>query len=989
MKVCVYYMYNKHVYMYHSHTHLISIGISRTKRFVTLATAAFIVMLVLFLYGGGYFHSLFFMAHYNFNLEHSKTLPYQSKVFVGRETEMQELLQFVNFSNSDVRIVNIIGSPGFGKSTLAIHVGHRMVENGVIVHYINMAEFPDKNAGQVLCEKVLQSSEISSTHNSVSRLLKWARERYWYNMLILDNCDDTLHQQKEDFQTVVDNIIRHSNNIKILLTSRETTMHLEWFKEYKLYELSTKAACDLLQLKVHENLKQSEREEIAELTGKVPLALQIIGSLLTLHDPPTPTEIINDLRKQPIEILSPQKLPISKQVNSSFSLSYNHLGSRLQKIGRYLANFPGSFGREAACEVLRRIAKNASVTQSYIATSMRELVDRSLLEHSVRSDRYNFHRLIKEFFLHIQSANRNMEERRLFLVNFQWYFTDKLYMMTTEFEGYEFRKALHSLDVERHNVQYLMNITGDKSNENFIHTNVALRTLLTALNMRLLQCRFTNEELLKPVRSIIHILEFRLTQVCLDNPSAIQNFYLFTTYVAELSVLVRDWKGTHAAVKEMDSHTSLIDHISAKHRGNEVDTAYTGFYELLSQLNSNIGDKNAVKECSTKLLQKVNQLEFCTPQTCEYKHIGEAYYSLQDYEKSAHNIQLALESNDEYEPIDEGEMIVILCLSYKKLDKWKEKEEAVLRLVELVPTILNSPHGRLFTYSVEVSDIINVLRDGKFEENATRIEQKQLKVLRDVGKRADYYTVIQVYNFAYSLCDHGNYTECIDMAEFALYSFNHFEKHEQEIFVGEKLKLELLIGKAKYYTSGSIEVFENITVLLVKLDKVDEYKGEFMEACGYLPLWHRQADCFEIINKISTIGGFAIYGLFAIPLAIDMDETESEESDYIPNYLHQKLSWQSDSKEVVLVQNSIEVFFNTPVPTDAFVHTGQYVLECIVKYFKEIIKYKVLRILINIVSIIIRLYIIYYGVLLEYYFINYVSYNITLYLFKCIKSKLT
>ena len=97
---------------------------------------------------------------YAFNLYHSKTLPYISKNFVGREEEMKEVMRSIDFrknSESDIRIVNIIGPPGFGKSTLAIHVGHEMVSKGV-VYYLNVAEFSDKAVKIALAEKVLDNS---------------------------------------------------------------------------------------------------------------------------------------------------------------------------------------------------------------------------------------------------------------------------------------------------------------------------------------------------------------------------------------------------------------------------------------------------------------------------------------------------------------------------------------------------------------------------------------------------------------------------------------------------------------------------------------------------------------------------------------------------------------------------------------------------------------------------------------------------------------
>ena len=56
-------------------------------------------------------------------------------------------------SNSTVNIISIVGSPGFGMSTLAIHVGQVITENGgVTVHYADLYEVPDIT---VLKEKLI------------------------------------------------------------------------------------------------------------------------------------------------------------------------------------------------------------------------------------------------------------------------------------------------------------------------------------------------------------------------------------------------------------------------------------------------------------------------------------------------------------------------------------------------------------------------------------------------------------------------------------------------------------------------------------------------------------------------------------------------------------------------------------------------------------------------------------------------------------------
>ncbi len=84
---------------------------------------------------------------------------------------MSHLINLLDFrSDTDVRIVNIVGSPGFGKSTLAIRVGDRMVKQGVEVHYVNMGEY-----GQdidILADKIIKAANYSSDRYTFEDLIK-------------------------------------------------------------------------------------------------------------------------------------------------------------------------------------------------------------------------------------------------------------------------------------------------------------------------------------------------------------------------------------------------------------------------------------------------------------------------------------------------------------------------------------------------------------------------------------------------------------------------------------------------------------------------------------------------------------------------------------------------------------------------------------------------------------------------------------------------
>ena len=58
--------------------------------------------------------------------------------FVGRESDVRNVTDIL--VSNRVSIVGISGSPAFGKSTLAIHIGYEVVKNHITVGYINADE---------------------------------------------------------------------------------------------------------------------------------------------------------------------------------------------------------------------------------------------------------------------------------------------------------------------------------------------------------------------------------------------------------------------------------------------------------------------------------------------------------------------------------------------------------------------------------------------------------------------------------------------------------------------------------------------------------------------------------------------------------------------------------------------------------------------------------------------------------------------------------
>ena len=68
----------------------------------------------------------------------------------------------------------------------------------------------------------------------------------WYGQ----NIDNVLRSQKDKFQNAVLQIVQTSTTIKVIMTSRETALHIEHYSWYKVHELSSKAAISLLDRKL-------------------------------------------------------------------------------------------------------------------------------------------------------------------------------------------------------------------------------------------------------------------------------------------------------------------------------------------------------------------------------------------------------------------------------------------------------------------------------------------------------------------------------------------------------------------------------------------------------------------------------------------------------------------------------------------------------------------------------------------------------------------
>lgn len=265
-------------------------------------------------------------------------LPLLYGVFIGRENDISMVMEKAKKAN----IFNINGAPGFGKSTLAIHVGYRLVNSCISVRYINMeelswrtlSEFTDESERRYMYETKLKSnsklhdeamavtikssslenstllSESSSTaepgYQFTDKLKKWSQGINQTTYMIFDNADvihPSTFRTNINFVDLISFLVENSKlHLHILVVSQEQLLLLEHFDRWVVKELNQEASIELLR-KLAPDIAGSQLSTIAELLQGCPIALKVVGNILHIHGQEIIQELENELEQHPLDVL--------------------------------------------------------------------------------------------------------------------------------------------------------------------------------------------------------------------------------------------------------------------------------------------------------------------------------------------------------------------------------------------------------------------------------------------------------------------------------------------------------------------------------------------------------------------------------------------------------------------------------------------------------------------------------------------------------------
>jgi predicted ATPase/transcriptional regulator with XRE-family HTH domain len=324
-------------------------------------------------------------------------LPSPTNPLVGRKHELAEIVGLI--TNSECRLLTIVGLGGVGKTRLALQVAHDLSDansspfsDGLcfvpLASVISTQNIPKAIAGAI-------GFDISGPLSPENQLLNYLNNRTM--LLVLDNVEHLL-----DGVEFFSKILERAPRVKLLVTSRERlNLSCEWVfdlhglpvppsdmdKELENYSAARLFLDRVQQAKTRFSLRREDRPvvgQICRMLDGIPLGIELAAAWVrTLPLCEIAAEITNDL-----DFLTSSARDIPERHRSLrvvFDHSWNRLSSAERRTLHHLSTFKGGFTRQAAEEV----------TEFHISV-LNSLIDKSLLRRS-ESARYELHELVRVY----------------------------------------------------------------------------------------------------------------------------------------------------------------------------------------------------------------------------------------------------------------------------------------------------------------------------------------------------------------------------------------------------------------------------------------------------------------------------------------------------------------------------------------------------------------------------------------------------------------
>ncbi|WP_433171610.1 tetratricopeptide repeat protein [Actinoallomurus sp. CA-150999] len=304
-----------------------------------------------------------------------RTLPPGPADFEGRDDEVAALEE----PKADATEI-IVGMPGIGKTTLAVHMAHRLAPRYPDAQlFLNLAAHdttrPPLTVGQALNGLLrmigVPPRRMPATPGELSAL--WRAEMANRRAIIV--LDDATDEQQ------VEALLPRAEGCRVLITARRNLSGLAG-RHLRLGTLPVAAAVSLFARSA--GCAATERvENVVRLCGRLPLAIRLTAARVRSGE--SIDDLLDELALDGLELDGS-----SAEMGAALEVSYSELPEVPRQVFRRLCLHPGDQITEEAAAAL------AGLPVSGVRPVLSTLLDHHLLE-AAAGDLYRFHQLLRAF----------------------------------------------------------------------------------------------------------------------------------------------------------------------------------------------------------------------------------------------------------------------------------------------------------------------------------------------------------------------------------------------------------------------------------------------------------------------------------------------------------------------------------------------------------------------------------------------------------------
>ena len=324
--------------------------------------------------------------------------------FTGRQSECEEIIGHV--MSESTRLVSIWGSPGFGKTSVAVAVGHDLQSKGLPVCWVSLRELKSKTdfASKLLSfvKPSVRNDHPSLSHPSLDdKLCLLLSEISDRSIFILDNADNLLEDGepgvKKEVIGLLKEILRRSKATIFALTTRESlgflNVDLQGHESVRIRPLDEDSAKTLVKALLP-TASSSDCTRILQICGFVPFAIKLLCSSISEGEA-QPSQYLDEFMQfastaSIAEMLDRPDYPDEYRLQSLFELSFERLTAQEKKALVSLSILPENFGTEVAAAVLDENNLQAKKL-------LHGLRRKSLLDLDVKQEVFTMHKLLQSF----------------------------------------------------------------------------------------------------------------------------------------------------------------------------------------------------------------------------------------------------------------------------------------------------------------------------------------------------------------------------------------------------------------------------------------------------------------------------------------------------------------------------------------------------------------------------------------------------------------